>query len=241
MKINTKLVVPVVLLVVLISALAVTQVYGQVQGGSASCYSFDQKFVAPESIAAQTTEEPPSYASASIKTGNNADIVIMFTSEAVMFTDTKIVSKGKDTTVSDTDQVTLKVWANVTNGDADGNEIMAEPGVITFAERIQTLSGKLNMLYDPDIDGLGNGGWTTDGQEIELMLQTTNANGFNFIAAGLPEGEHTVTIYAEISSYQESSPDDGTQGSEKAPWGAFGKRTLILDQVRMVNQNQGSS
>ena len=232
MKKNNKFVVPIVLVVVLLSALAVTQVYGQVQGGHNSCYSFNTDILAPKSIGDETDQGPKPYASASIKTGNNADIVIMFTSEAVMFTDTKIISKGSKETVSDTDQVTLKVWANVTNGDADGNTIMAEPGKITFAERIQTLSGKLNYLHD----GVG---WTIEGQEIELLLQTTNANGFNFIATGLPEGEHTVTIYAEISSAEESS--DANQGSDEEPWGAFGKRTLILDQVRMVNQHQGNS
>ena len=220
MKINKKLVVPVVLTVVLLSAIAISQVAG-VQGGKTSVYSNNQWFLPADPEYADEV-----VATASIKTGNHADLVISFTSEAILMTDTKITGKPDKSVSTSEDVATIKVWAVVLDDEDNVECDLADPGKITFAHRLQRLSGRLNMMHDPDSDGSG---WSTsEPQWVQLKLNTTNANGFNFLALDLPDGTHTVEIHASVVLTENEETNDEI-------WGALGKRTLVVQQVRDVN------
>ena len=139
-----------------------------------------------------------------IKSGNK-DLLIFFTAEAILYTKTGI--KGKPVKDVSTAQSTLQVCAYV-------DDQPAFPECVTFADRLQTLDGKLN-----------------ESQWINLTLHTTDAHAFNFIAINIPKNEdddlqqqtHNVTIVAKINSWDTGDPADA--------WGAIGNRTLIVQEA----------
>ncbi len=160
--------------------------------------------------------------------------MFFFTAEAALFTDTKIKGKSGGDVDSSMDRASITVWVNYTDA---GEEKMAYPGKITLAERIQTLQGRLsectvyeNLSYvegDPIymqyiVD-------CTLPEWIELILETTSANGFNFLAFDVSPGVHDVTVYATIETAE-------TEGAAESgdPQAAIGSRTLVVEEVRLI-------
>ena len=226
MKKNNKFVVAVVITAILLSAIAIAQVSGHpiTKGSKASC-SASNLIVFPMGTAVEIPENATEIAQAVIGTGNNADIAILFTAEASIFTDTKIegekdLSTGKAKKVTDNDKATIRIWA-----DVDGI-MLASPGEVTLTERDQTLSGVLSyMTWNNDTES-----WDYENPEwIQLQLNTTAAHGFNFVVENLGNGDHIVTIYAEI--YQNDVALDPQHPDKIA---AFGRRTLILQEMKMA-------
>ena len=138
------------------------------------------------------------------------ELIISFSSEALLFTQTKIDRDNQDATAAST----LRVWAEV-----DGNPTYPVDG-ITFAERKQEL---FTTWTDADyVDYIGI-------ETIDLALSTTNANSFNFIAYEIGKNEaHNVTIWGSVE-YEE-------EGDSMA-WGAFGNRTLVIEEVNLKDMN----
>ena len=161
-----------------------------------------------EVVEAQTQPDGIVILETQIRTGNPKDLIISFTSEAALVTDTKI--SGKD--ASDMDRASIIVWATV-----DGNLAYPENG-ITLAERTQTLKGNLGQMVDPDTGLLMD-------EDVQLILDTTAANGFNFYIENVGTGNHVVQIWAKIST------EESTGTASGAPKGIIGSRTLIVEEV----------
>lgn len=83
-------------------------------------------------------------------------------------------------------------------------------GGLVYCDRQQTLAAKFSGLNctaapyeftDADGDGIDDvvdGSVTcTDPEELQLILKTLNANTFNFVAADVTSGVHTVEIQAK--------------------------------------------
>jgi hypothetical protein len=151
-----------------------------------------------------------------IKLPEAKDLVISFTAECVLVTDTKIKGKGSEE-VSSEDRASIVVWVEV-----DG--VKAFPEDVTFAERIQILKGRLSAVTHE-----ADGTITFLPEELELILDTTSANGFNFIMLNVGSGEHEVKVYATIELVDDAQP--GVVESYGIA-GAIGDRTLIVGNHR---------
>jgi len=166
-----------------------------------------------------------------IKTAQNKDMFISGSLEVGLFTQTLVRSKGmkKDTSTA---TVSIQVRALV-----DGE--IVPPGVVTYAARTQTLSatlegaiaacltivtnadGSLSIVLDDDC---------VEPEVIELILSTLNAASFDFVAVDVPQGVHTVSLQARITS-----SGSAQEGSFSA-LGFVGKGTVIVESVRLARR-----
>jgi hypothetical protein len=164
-----------------------------------------------------------------IKTANNKDLFISGSLEVGLYTQTLVKSKNmvKDTSTA---SVSIQVQALV-----DG--VPAAPGTVTYAARTQTLSATLEGAIAGCLTTVVN----ADGsisivlddtcvtpEEIELILSTLNAASFDFVAVNVPQGVHTISLQARITT--SSSAIAGTASAT----GLVGKGTVIVESVRLA-------
>jgi len=170
------------------------------------------------------------------------DLVVDVSLECSLFTDTEVKSKGgnKDTSVAE-----AGVYVRVLVDGVPMPEF--EPGVVTFCRRSQTLAATFQgLLENPDgsDDGIEDGtvclsadpetGVITIDEDclgyesVQLILDTTNANAFNFVYRDLPQGNYLIEVQAMISS------DTSFQNGSADAWGAIGKGSAIVQEVRFA-------
>ena len=159
-----------------------------------------------------------------IKTPNQKDLIIGVSAEVGLLTDTLVRSKNA---VSDTSMATAGVEIRVL---IDGN--LALPGTVTFGRRTQTLTAKFQGIIDGCLTNV-NGIIVIDPlcvqpEELQLILDTMNANHFNFIAADLEAGVHSVAVQARITA-----GGSAQEGSYKAR-GLIGLGSLTVEEVRFI-------
>ena len=65
-------------------------------------------------------------------------------------------------------------------------------------------------------------------ESLELLLDTMNANAFNFILPDLTSGTHTIEVQARINL--EATADQGSAQSRAY----LGKGSVTVEEVRMV-------
>jgi hypothetical protein len=73
-----------------------------------------------------------------------------------------------------------------------------------------------------------------DYEEVQLILDTVNANAFNFVSPNLQQGEYKVTVEAEISTGSK-----WTNGGAEAK-GLIGLGSMVVDEVRFIKGDDGS-
>lgn len=171
-----------------------------------------------------------------IKVPEQKDLAFDVSLQCGLYTDTLVKSKGgiKDTSTA---EASVKVRVKVT--DSDGIVKYAGPagadGVV-FARRSQTLSAKLQGILGLATDGDGNLILEIlEPEEIQLILDTMNANAFNFLLPNCTSGIHTVEVQAEI--------DTGTsfqEGSAEA-LATIGLGSMVTEEVRMANGSDGNT
>jgi hypothetical protein len=163
----------------------------------------------------------------SIKTANQKDLFIDVSLECGLYTQTKVRSNGNKDTSSAAPTVMVQVLV-------DGVE--AYPGPVTFCSRTQTLSATLGGILENCTDSNGDGDidlndCTLAPEEVELILETMNANSFNFILDGLEAGVHLVEVQAMIST---SSSSGAGSASANA---TIGNGSVTVEEVRLI-QNE---
>lgn len=158
-----------------------------------------------------------------IKTSNKADLIISVTAECALATDVKIKGTGKDETSESLAQI--KIRALVDGDDADAE---AEPGDVVFAYRKMVLKG---LLWAPeDFEPIDPEGLLElPEQYIEIYEETRTANGFNFVMKDVESGVHEITIQIMTNTSSDVENGHGDVGA------VIGKRTLVVEAVRMVN------
>ncbi len=181
-----------------------------------------------------------------IRVPQQADLVFDVALQCGLYTDTLVKSSGGH---KDTSSAKAAVAVRVAIQGEEGLPSYAMPngdaGVV-YCSRKQTLSGTLQGIienlkcfpenadgvptFDPDAPGCD----LTD-EEIQLVLETLNANAFNFVATDLTSGDYTVTVEAEITSETESQ-----KGSASAK-GMVGLGSLVVDEVRFVRGESADS
>jgi len=164
-----------------------------------------------------------------IKTAQNKDMFISGSIEAGLFTETLVSSKlmKKDTSTA---TVSIQVQALV-----DGQQV--PPGTVTYAARTQTLSATLEgaiagcLTIVTNVDGslsIVLDEACVQPEVIDLILSTLNAASFDFVAVNVPQGVHTVSLQARITS------STSVQTGSATAFGFVGKGTMIVESVRLV-------
>lgn len=73
-----------------------------------------------------------------------------------------------------------------------------------------------------------------DYEEVQLVLDTMNANAFNFVSADLEQGEYRITVEAQITS------STSVQAGSARAKGLVGLGSLLVDEVRFVKGDTGT-
>jgi hypothetical protein len=160
-----------------------------------------------------------------IKTPNQKDLFVDVSLECGLYTDTKVDSLGG---YLDRAEAEASVQVQVL---IDGQPAM--PGPVTFCKRSQILEAEfMGLLTDEDgnvcievthtectdpADPMTCVHTVTIDEDclrpetLRLILETMNANSFNFIAPNLTPGTHTVEVQAKVESLVESTLDSGAK------------------------------
>lgn len=169
--------------------------------------------------------------SASIKTSSVADLFITPSLVTGIYTSTTVTGNntGSKSTATAMGGIQVRVLVDGVPGstfpDSTGDGV-------TFDQRIQTLSANLGNVFT---SCFANGGTTGTGctltpEQITLVLQTTSAHSFGFIALNVGTGTHTVTVQAMLDTSA-----SGTNGGLASASALYGLGSLQVDSVRMVN------
>lgn len=149
--------------------------------------------------------------------GTPKDLIIGLSFETALMTETVVRSKGGSKS-SATADAKIEMYVKV-----DG--VMAAPGTVTFDRRKQELWASLGGVLecsDVNLDGVITfDECTLTEEEIGLILDTTQASTFNFLAFDIGSGSHAIEAYARLSRDGEVVND--------ASWNAsasLGKGTL---------------
>ena len=169
--------------------------------------------------------------STTIKTPNKKDLLIGASFETGLYTKTVVKSAmGVLDTSTAVAGITIKVLV-------DGNEV--KPGEVIYDKRAQTLSAKLGGILetcsDVNLDGTIDIATecTFTPEEIGLILDTMGAHHFNFVAANLEPGVHSVVVFAKIDT---STAAQAGLADAKA---LVGKGSLTVEEVRATNAPDG--
>ena len=161
-----------------------------------------------------------------IKTANQKDLFISASFEVGLYTQTLVSSKNM---TKDTSTATAEVQVRVL---LDGQPV--EPGAVVYGRRTQTLSATLEgaiagcLSIDPLTGSIVLDETCVQPEIIELILKTMDAASFNFVAVDVPQGVHTVTVQAQVTSA--TSVDTGTASAK----GLIGKGAMTVESVRLI-------
>jgi hypothetical protein len=193
--------------------------------------------------------------SASIHIPEQKDIHVDVSAECGLATDTTVKSKGKhsdDGTSADSATAEAAVMIRVRVFDQNGVEVpdVVKPSrAVTFCKRTQTLSAKLQGFIATSgcFDADGNfrddlAECTLYTEEIGLMLDTLQANAFNYLVENLNQGVYTVVAEAEIhtcsSDPAANCATTGENGSSFSSTAMLGMRSMVLDEIHIDNDTQ---
>ena len=166
-----------------------------------------------------------------IKTPNQKDLFIDVSLESGLYTQTLVKSKLG---TWDTSMARAVIEVRVLLDKGTDNQREAYPGWVVFASREQTLSAKFQgmilpcLTVDPDTHEIIVDPECVEPEELELILDTMNANSFNFILDDVPQGTHTISVIAMIhttGSVQEASFTANA---------TIGKGSVTVEEVRMI-------
>lgn len=169
-----------------------------------------------------------------IKTNNVNELFVGVSLETGLYTLTKVSTKLDASGVPITSEAIARAGVQV-RVVLDGNvAVPVSPGVVTFDQRIQTLSAKLGQaLTGCSINadtGLVQCTGLTD-QEIQLILDTLGAHTFNYVKGNVGVGVHTLQVQFKLDR---SAVDDGTSSLAVAK-ACAGLGTVTVESVRMAN------
>lgn len=168
-----------------------------------------------------------------IKTANKSDLMINLAAQCNLTTQTKGKTKiVNGNTTADTASATAGLAFQVV---IDG-EVVVPANAVTFCKRSQTLTVELaqglsGCTIAADPDGTGNGLYgpncSLDDQSVELILDTLSTHSFNFIAADVGPGWHTVEFVGLVTD------DTGATGDASAN-AVIGVASATIEEVRFV-------
>ncbi|HXG64255.1 MAG TPA: hypothetical protein VNO70_04050 [Blastocatellia bacterium] len=164
-----------------------------------------------------------------IKTSQQKDLFIDVSMEVGLYTRTLARSKNGD---ADGSSSTAGVEVRVL---VDGAP--AQPGDVVFGRRTQTLTATFQgiiegcLSVDPNTGAVIIDPECVTPEELELILDTMNANAFSFVLDDVGTGVHTVEVQARINL---AGALTGTQLGETEAKATIGKGTVAVQEVRLV-------
>jgi hypothetical protein len=177
--------------------------------------------------------------STTIKTPNQKDLLINGSLQSAVGTSTTVASKsGTKSTSSASATINVRVLidgepATQCGGTSCPNGV-AYPYQVTYNGRLQQLSAQLlglNCTTD-----LTTGAITcTDPETISLLIQTTSANAFNFVAPNLTAGTHKVELQVNVGT----SASSDTIAAGASATAEVGVGTLTVEDVQATNLPNG--
>ncbi len=217
------------LLAALSLAVALTGMTAHAQSAKVSAQTADFVLLPPTN----STGGWQTILAANIQTAMNRDLFIGASLEVGLFTSTTSKSKNLATDVSlSKAQVDVQVLV-------DGTP--AQPGMVVFGRRSQQLSTTLEGAIGNCLTVVTNLDGTTSvvvdtncvtEETIELIIDSTDAASFNFVAPDVPVGPHTVVVQARVDT-----STDALAGSAEA-MATVGKGSLTVESVRLVRGAQ---
>jgi hypothetical protein len=171
--------------------------------------------------------------------GSKKDLLIGVSLQSGIMTETKVKGQKGDTDLASADgSVNVAVIL-----DGDYSNPVA-PGIVTFNSRKQELEATLGGVLEscsfncPVADGVATCNFDKDDciwsdEDIRLMLETTSANHFNFVAPDVGVGEHTLMVCVGIAA--NASADNGSAAS----WAAVNLGSLTVEVVKSANTADG--
>lgn len=174
--------------------------------------------------------------------GSKKDLLIGVSLQSGIMTETKVKGKKGDTDLASADgsvEVLVKL---------DGVEVA--PGTVIFNSRYQeleaTLGGVLEscdfdcpVVVDPETGiGTADCSFTSDDciwtdEDIRLLLDTTSANHFNFIAPNVGSGDHTLEVCVGLAANASAG------AGEASSWAVVNVGSLTVEVVRSANTDTG--
>ena len=184
-----------------------------------------------------------------IKTANQKDLAFIVALQCGLVTDTTVKSKGgqKDSSTAH-GRISVRVKVrNLDTGEVAYAEPTADPWVdasgddgppgVTYCSRVQQLESSfsgLNCTAD-----LETGAVTcTDPEELGLVLETLNANSFNFLLPDVLSGVQEITVQARG---QADVSLGGTELGDGAAQAFIGLGSMHVDEIRLIRSDDGSS
>jgi hypothetical protein len=177
----------------------------------------------------------------SIHTSEQKDLIFGASFECGLYTSTRVKSSGG---IESTSYASAGVRVRIIVDPGTPSERIAEPGSdptplnnqddtgVTYCSRKQTLSAKLqgiigNLACFPGgvFDPTAPGCVLTD-EEIELVLETLDANSFFFILDNLGAGDHNIVVQARI--------DTAVSSYDAEAKALVGKGAVTVEEVRLV-------
>jgi len=185
---------------------------------------------------------------AQIKTANQKDLFINPSLQCGIVTDTTVKSLNGSLDKAEA-RGTIRVRVKITA--PDGSTSYAEPNNtgatadpaesntdgLVYCDRIQTLKAKFSGL-NCDADLVTGEVTCADPEELQLILKTLNANSFNFVAADVVSGVHTIEIQARTSA---NIGVDSQNGSLAGAEAFIGAGSATIEEVRMIQGNTGET
>lgn len=178
-----------------------------------------------------------------IKTPTGKDLFINVSLECGLTTDTTVMSKKLARAIADAEAI-VEVRVRVDDVAVPVNENADTD--ITFARRHQTLiaqfAGDISGCMEI-VDGVIVIDWEcVDPEMLQLILDTMQANSFNFIVPDLKAGLHTVQIEAKLSymasdnSVQETIDSATVTMAEGQAFARayLGNGSVTVEVVRMI-------
>ena len=224
-----------------VSIFAVTAVLATFGTTPAFAQTASSKFAAEVSditlIPNSSSSAPPiTVLSTMIKTPNKKDLLIGVSLETALFTQTQV--KGKNgTTDTASASATLEVSVLLDGKPFNPTNLSgAFPPKVVYDKRAQTLSATLGGVIQSCQDLNGDGVITvatecvvTD-EMIQLILDTMAAHHFNFVAANLSPGIHTLEVQVGVGV------DTSFGAGSASATAGVGRGSLIVEEVRAINQ-----
>lgn len=185
---------------------------------------------------------------AQIKTANQKDLFINPSLQCGIVTDTTVKSlNGSEDSAEARGTIRVRVLITA----PDGTETYAEPNNagatadpaelnddgLVYCDRIQQLKAKFSGL-NCDADLVTGEVTCADPEELQLILKTLNANSFNFVAADVASGVHTIEIQARTSA---NIGVDSQNGSLAGAEAFIGAGSATIEEVRMIQGNTGET
>jgi hypothetical protein len=169
--------------------------------------------------------------SSSIKTSQQKDLIMTASLECGLYTRTLVRSK---TGTPDTSSAAAGIEVRLLVDGGTPSQRIAEPGDVVFARRTQELTATFQGL----IDGCLTLDRTTGSiiidptcvrpEELELILDTMNANTFVFALDDLGSGVHTVKVQARMKL------NNTVQTGEVEARATIGKGSCAVEEVRLI-------